>query len=46
MENKTRIGFWKRYHGLSPTVFALSFVAFLNDASSDIIYPLFPLFLH
>ncbi len=34
-----------RYRTLPPTVFALSFVAFLNDASSDIIYPLLPAFL-
>jgi MFS family permease len=34
-----------RYRSLPPTVFALSFVAFLNDASSDIIYPLLPAFL-
>jgi MFS family permease len=36
---------WKRYRGLSPTVFALSLVSFLNDTSSDIIYPLLPAFL-
>lgn len=34
-----------RYRTLTPTVFALSFVAFLNDASSDIVYPLLPAFL-
>ena len=40
---KNRI--WQRYRGLSPTVFALSLVSFLNDTSSDIIYPLLPAFL-
>ncbi len=37
--------FWKRYSGLPPTVFALSVVSFLNDTSSEIIYPLLPAFL-
>ncbi len=37
--------FWQRYRGLPPTVFALSVVSFLNDVSSDIIYPLLPAFL-
>ncbi|MBA2379338.1 MAG: MFS transporter [Blastocatellia bacterium] len=37
--------FWKRYSGLPPTVFALSVVSFLNDASSEMIYPLLPAFL-
>src|SRR5688500_14166637 len=36
---------WRRYRGLPPTVFALSLVSFLNDTSSDIIYPLLPAFL-
>ena len=36
---------WKRYRGLSPTVFALSLVSLLNDTSSEIIYPLLPAFL-
>jgi hypothetical protein len=40
-----RPGLAARYRTLPPTVFALSFVAFLNDASSDIIYPLLPAFL-
>ncbi len=40
---KSRI--WHRYRGLPPTVFALSVVSFLNDTSSDIIYPLLPAFL-
>ena len=38
-------GIWQRYRGLSPTVFALSLVSFLNDTSSEIIYPLLPAFL-
>lgn len=37
--------FWHRYKGLPPTVFALSVVSFLNDTSSEIIYPLLPAFL-
>ena len=40
-----RNGFWRRYRSLSPTVFALSLVSFLNDTSSEIIYPLLPTFL-
>ena len=36
---------WQRYRGLPPTVFALSLVSFLNDTSSEIIYPLLPAFL-
>jgi MFS family permease len=38
-------GLWQRYRSLPTNVFALSFVAFLNDVSSDIIYPLLPAFL-
>ena len=41
----TRERIWQRYRGLPPTVFALSFVSFLNDTSSEIIYPLLPAFL-
>lgn len=37
--------FWRRYRGLPPTVLALSVVSFLNDTSSEIIYPLLPAFL-
>jgi MFS family permease len=44
-DKQTRGGFLSRYRGLPPTVFALSFVSFLNDTSSDIIYPLLPAFL-
>src|SRR5687767_8953690 len=36
---------WRRYSGLPPTVLALSLVSFLNDTSSEIIYPLLPTFL-
>ena len=43
-EKKTN-GIWQRYRSLSPTVFALSLVSFLNDTSSEIIYPLLPTFL-
>lgn len=38
-------GFWGRHRRLPPTVLALSVVSFLNDTSSDIIYPLLPAFL-
>lgn len=34
-----------RYRNLSGNVFALSLVSFLNDTSSEIIYPLLPAFL-
>lgn len=44
-EGQKRPRLFARYKTLPPTVFALSFVAFLNDASSDIIYPLLPAFL-
>jgi MFS family permease len=36
---------WKRYKNLPRNVFALSVVSFLNDTSSEIIYPLLPTFL-
>jgi ABC-type Fe3+ transport system permease subunit len=45
IDETKRPGLAARYRTLPPTVFALSFVAFLNDASSDIIYPLLPAFL-
>lgn len=38
-------GLWARYRGLPRNVLALSLVSLLNDASSEIIYPLLPLFL-
>ena len=37
--------FWHRYRGLPTNVFALSLVSLLNDTSSEIIYPLLPVFL-
>lgn len=43
-ERKTN-SFFQRYRRLSPTVLALSVVSFLNDTSSEIIYPLLPAFL-
>lgn len=42
---KTEISRFQRYRALSPTVLALSLVSFLNDTSSEIIYPLLPAFL-
>ncbi len=42
---KTKLRFWNRYRGLPPNVLALSLVSFLNDTSSEIIYPLLPVFL-
>jgi len=42
---ETTTPFWKRYTGLPRNVLALSFVALLNDVSSEIIYPLLPAFL-
>ncbi|MGE3467289.1 MAG: MFS transporter, partial [Pyrinomonadaceae bacterium] len=40
-----KAGFWRRYVRLPRNVLALSLVAFLNDTSSEIIYPLLPAFL-
>ena len=37
--------FFSRYRNLTGNVFALSVVSFLNDTSSEIIYPLLPTFL-
>ena len=37
--------YFKRYKNLSGNVLALSLVSFLNDTSSEIIYPLLPAFL-
>jgi MFS family permease len=39
------VGLWRRYRRLPRNVFAISFVSLLNDASSEIIYPLLPVFL-
>ena len=38
-------GPWKAYRRLPRNVFAISIVSLLNDASSEIIYPLLPVFL-
>src|SRR2546422_7743878 len=38
-------GVWRRYRRLPRNVFAISLVSLLNDASSEIIYPLLPIFL-
>lgn len=45
LPNSSKLRFWRRYRGLPPNVLALSFVALLNDVSSEIIYPLLPVFL-
>jgi MFS family permease len=47
MENSTETPrrFWHRYKNLPRNVWALSVVSFLNDTSSEIIYPLLPTFL-
>src|SRR5882724_8788309 len=38
-------GLWRRYRKLPRNVFAISLVSLLNDASSEIIYPLLPILL-
>lgn len=38
-------GLWRRYRSLPRNVVAIGFVSLLNDASSEIIYPLLPIFL-
>ncbi len=38
-------GLWRRYRKLPRNVIAISLVSLLNDASSEIIYPLLPIFL-
>src|SRR2546426_12420043 len=38
-------GLWRRYRQLPRNVFAIGLVSLLNDASSEIIYPLLPVFL-
>lgn len=38
-------GLWRRYRKLPRNVFAISVVSLLNDISSEIIYPLLPVFL-
>jgi MFS family permease len=42
---ETTRGLWKRYNALPRNVFIISLVSLLNDASSEIILPLLPLFL-
>jgi MFS family permease len=44
-ENAENNGGWRRYLRMPRNVVALSVVAFLNDVSSEIIYPLLPAFL-
>lgn len=39
------LALWRRYRKLPRNVFAIGFVSLLNDASSEIIYPLLPVFL-
>lgn len=43
--DKATPGLWRRYRRLPRNVFAISLVSLLNDASSEIIYPLLPVFL-
>ena len=38
-------GLWRRYRRLPRNVFAISLVSLLNDSSSEIVYPLLPVFL-
>jgi MFS family permease len=38
-------GIWRRYRKLPRNVIAISLVSLLNDASSEILYPLLPIFL-
>lgn len=43
--NSRKPGLWGRYRKLPGNVFTIGFVSLLNDASSEIIYPLLPIFL-
>ena len=43
--NQDRPGLWRRYRELPRNVVAISFVSLFNDISSEIIYPLLPIFL-
>jgi MFS family permease len=46
LANASRIsGLWGRYRRLPRNIFAISLVSLLNDASSEIVYPLLPVFL-
>jgi MFS family permease len=38
-------GLWRRYRRLPRNIFAISLVSLLNDASSEVVYPLLPVFL-
>ena len=42
---KPAVSLWGRYRQLPRNVFAIGLVSLLNDASSEIIYPLLPVFL-
>jgi MFS family permease len=44
-DEKMLPGLWRRYRGLPRNVFTIGLVSLLNDASSEIIYPLLPIFL-
>jgi MFS family permease len=43
--NAATPGLWHRYRRLPRNVFVVGLISLLNDASSEIIYPLLPLFL-
>src|ERR1700730_12167964 len=43
--NEGLAGLWRRYPSLPRNVFAIGLVSLLNEASSEIIYPLLPVFL-
>jgi MFS family permease len=45
VDEKVLPGLWRRYRRLPRNVFAIGLVSLLNDASSEIIYPLLPIFL-
>jgi MFS family permease len=45
VDHRGMAALWRRYRRLPRNVFAISFVSLLNDASSEIIYPLLPVFL-
>jgi MFS family permease len=45
VDEKMLPGLWRRYRGLPRNVFTIGLVSLLNDASSEIIYPLLPIFL-
>ena len=43
--DKGMLGLWRRYRRLPRNVVTIGLISLLNDASSEIIYPLMPLFL-